>query len=76
MWRFALPAFLAAIVTLSLPSAKAFGDDVTPSQPPPSAPPVAVQSPLARSSRSTKGFVMIPRVGLPICGDRSVAFKA
>ena len=45
MWRFALPAFLAAIVTLSLPSAKAFGDDVTPSQPPPSAPPVAVQSP-------------------------------
>ena len=46
MWRFALPAFLAAIVTLSLPSAKAFGDDVTPSQPPPSAPPVAVQSPL------------------------------
>jgi len=46
MWRFPLPAFLAAIVTLSLPSAKAFGDDVTPSQPPPSAPPVAVQSPL------------------------------
>ena len=45
MWRFPLPAFLAAIVMLSFPSVRGFGDDVTPSQPPPFAPPVAVQSP-------------------------------
>jgi hypothetical protein len=45
MWRFPLPAFLAAIVTLSLPSVRAFGDDVTPSQLPPSAPPVPARSP-------------------------------
>jgi hypothetical protein len=45
MWRFPLPAFLAAIVTLSLPSVRALGDDAAPSQPPPSSPPVPAQSP-------------------------------
>ena len=44
MWRFPLPAFLAAIVTLSFATARASGDDAAPNQPSPSVPPVTAQS--------------------------------
>ena len=55
MSRFPLPAFLAAIVTLSLPSVRAFGDDVTPSQLPPSAPPVPARIPPASDVAEHQG---------------------